>query len=277
MAPARPRGVDDSRSETSSSITNLKDRSLLGPAGTSAIAKGKRVNSNLHSGISVSAKALPNGTAAAAPVDSDVNIPRIQWHALPTTILHTYRSAYRLPTASAHINPHADLILASSRTGLRSPSSVTARRKIRDAKHHARRKDAAAPDPSKHKDRERSSERLKGITATSNQTNQTLVASSTNTSIGVEGKATHSQLASAVRRHFNSQQVSEADVIAKFVYVVRHSGSVARAGGTGAIGISGSKIVGIGVAEADAGCEIGSSGREEDKRRDIDFRLRFRP
>ena len=104
-----------------------------------------------------------------------------------------------------------------------------------------------------------------------------MVASGTNLSNAAEGKATHSQLASTVRRHFNSQQVSEGDVIAKFVYVVRHSDSAAKAGGTGAVGISGSKIIGIGAAEADAGWEVGSSGREEDKRRDIGFRLRFRP
>ena len=95
--------------------------------------------------------------------------------------------------------------------------------------------------------------------------------------MGAEGKATHSQLASAIRRHFNSQQVNETDVIAKFVYVVKRSSSAAKAGGTGAVGIKGSKIIGIGAAEADSGLEIGSSGREEDKRRDIGFRLRFRP
>lgn len=78
MAPARPRGIDDSRSETSSSITNLKDRSLLGPAGTSAIAKGRRVNSSLQSGLSLNAKALPNGTPAAAPVDSESNVARVR-------------------------------------------------------------------------------------------------------------------------------------------------------------------------------------------------------
>lgn len=99
----------------------------------------------------------------------------------------------------------------------------------------------------------------------------------THASTGAPGRVTHSQLASAVRRHFNSQQVSEGDVIAKFVYVARHSGSGAKAGGLGAIGISGPKILGGSTAEADAGWEIGSSGREEDRRRDIGFRLRFGP
>jgi hypothetical protein len=199
---------------------------------------------------------------------------QIQWHTFPATILHTYRHAHRLPTPSAYFNPHAELILASSRTGLRSPSSVTARRKMRDAKHHARRKDATVTESSTHKDRERSSDRLKGITAS--HVNSTH-ASGTSTSTGAEGKATHSQLASTIRRHFNSQQVSEGDVIAKFVYVVRHSASAAKAGGTGAVGINGSKIIGVSASEVDAGWEIGSSGREEDKRRDIGFRLRFRP
>ena len=118
---------------------------------------------------------------------------------------------------------------------------------------------------------------MKGITASNSHNTQALVASGINTSIGAEGKATHAQIASAVRRHFNSQQVSEGDVIAKFVYVVRHSGSAAKAGGIGAVGMSGSKIIGVGASEADAGWEIGNSGREEDKRRDIGFRLRFRP
>jgi hypothetical protein len=77
MAPARPRGIDDSRSETSSSITNLKDRSLLGPSNTSAIAKGKRVHSSLHSGLFLDAKSLPNGASAPAPVDSESNVARV--------------------------------------------------------------------------------------------------------------------------------------------------------------------------------------------------------
>ena len=148
---------------------------------------------------------------------------------------------------------------------------------MRDAKHHARRKDATTVETSKHKDRERSSDRLKGITASNINSTHALAASGTSTSTAAEGKATHSQLASTVRRHFNSQQVSEVDVIAKFVYVVRHSGSAAKAGGTGAVGINGSKIIGVSASEADAGWEIGSSGREEDRRRDIGFRLRFRP
>src|SRR5437762_14267253 len=117
----------------------------------------------------------------------------MEWHTLPTSVLHTYRHAHRLQTPSAYINPHADIILASSRTGIRSPSSVTARRKRRDAKHNARRKDAAALEASKQKDRERSSDRLKGIIAATAAT-QGLVIPGANASRGAGGKAAHSQL-----------------------------------------------------------------------------------
>ena len=185
--------------------------------------------------------------------------------------LHTYRHAHRLATPSAYIHPHADLIFASSRTGLRSPSSVAARRKLRDAKNQARRKDGSSAGVSKHKDRERSSDRLKTISSNINSA----FAAQSNQFSGPEGKITHIQLASTVRRHFNSQQVSEADVIANFVYVVRHSSTLAKGGD--AVGIKGSKVLGIGPFEPEAGWEIGSNGREEDKRRDLGFRLRFKP
>ncbi len=124
---------------------------------------------------------------------------------------------------------------------------------------------------SKHKDRERSSDRLKTISSNNNSG----PAVQGNPLFGAEGKTTHTQLASMVRRHFNSQQVSEADVIANFVYVVRHSSTPAKGGD--AVGMKGSKVLGIGPFEPEAGCEIGSSGREEDKRKDLGFRLRFKP
>lgn len=81
MAPTRPRGVEDSRSETSSLITNLKDRSLLGPAGNSAVAKGKRVASNTqntHPGLPSYAKNGTSGTATT-PAESDQNTARVRF------------------------------------------------------------------------------------------------------------------------------------------------------------------------------------------------------
>jgi len=180
---------------------------------------------------------------------------------MPTSILHAYRHAYRLAAGSAHTNQHADQILTSSRTGLRAPSSVVARRRARDAKRQMHRKDGV-------KERERSSDRLKAAIA---------APSLKGTSNTIDAIQTQAQLASTVRRHFNSQQVSESEAISHFCYVVKHSSTTTKGGGSGAIGIRGSKSLGIFANEVDSGWEIGSNGREEDRRRDFSFRRRFVP
>ena len=181
-----------------------------------------------------------------------------QWQSFSPSTLHTYRHAHHLSAPSAYSNPHADLILSSCRTGLRSPSMVTARRKKRQAKLAARRESKLNG-----KERERSSDRLKSF------------SNPTTALDGTAGRATHAQLANSVRRHFNSQQVSESDVISRFTYVVRHDGRAA--GARAGVGTRGSKVLGINETELDNGWEIGASGREEDRRRDLGFRLRFRP
>lgn len=93
------------------------------------------------------------------------------WLAFSPSILHTYRQAYRLPTPSSYTHPHADIIFTSSRVALRSPTSVLARRRLRDLKH--RRKAATLVNGHKHhhhshqpqqqpqQQAERTSERLK--------------------------------------------------------------------------------------------------------------------
>jgi hypothetical protein len=197
-----------------------------------------------------------------------------QWHTLPQSILHAYRHAYQLDSASAYTNPHADLILSSSRTGLRSPSSVLTRRKIREARR--RRREAEGAASSKAKDNERSSDRLKVFN--NNVQSQATTAQIENAAGRGGVRQPHTQLALSIRRHFNSQQVIEGDVIAKFVYVVRHSNAAATlGGGSGVVGMAGSKVLAIGPNEIDTGWEMASSGREEDRRRDLGFRLRFRP
>ena len=64
MAPTRPRVLDDSRSETSSTVTNLKDKAaLLGPVtSTAAVSKNKRNTTGQNN----SSKATNNGTGAGS-------------------------------------------------------------------------------------------------------------------------------------------------------------------------------------------------------------------
>ena len=79
-------------------------------------------------------------------------------------------------------------------------------------------------------------------------------------------RQTPASLANAVRKHFNAQQLNEAETIAKFLYVVRDNGSRAspRTAGSGGDG---------------HGWTMGSQGREVRKGEggEVGFRLRFRP
>ena len=88
MPPARPRIIDDSRSETSSTVTNLKEKTLLGPTSGLGVTKGKRTalghNGNngshkivaLNGNTSTAAVPLP-AAPAAVEVVKDPSLPRV--------------------------------------------------------------------------------------------------------------------------------------------------------------------------------------------------------
>ncbi|RMZ79276.1 hypothetical protein DV737_g3508, partial [Chaetothyriales sp. CBS 132003] len=267
MAPSRPpRAVDDARSETSSTIFNPKERSSLGAAATnSSVSKQKK----------------------AAAID---------WTAVSVTVLHTYRTAYRLPTQSSHTHPHADLIYKSSRTALRSPSAVLARRKLHDLKHQ-RRKAAHQPANTLSKSRSRGREKDKDTDSSSNsdhllkpyaaaqadghshnQPDNPTTSPDASTSTDQSparptiipeyiGKQPPTSLATAVRKHFNAQQLNEATVVSRFTYIAKQA-----RGDHAAIRTDGS-------AGDGGGCWMGTHGRETRRGNggDVGFRLRFTP
>lgn len=122
--------------------------------------------------------------------------------------LHSYRHAYRLDTPTSQINPHAHLFLAhAARKGIYSPSVVAARRKQWQLKKSRKEATEGA--------KERSTSRLKGGT--------NVAANLSSVDMEETGKQTKDQLATAVRKHFNAMSVSEAEVVARFTYVVRHN------------------------------------------------------
>ena len=208
------------------------------------------------------------------------------------SLLHTYRTAYRLPTQSSHTHPHADLIYKSSPTALRAPSAVAARRKLRDLKHQRRKATnptttattkAKSKDKDKDTDTSSNSDRLLKPQSIANQQNAEAAevpsaspdpSSSTADPpapppiapeyIGLQSPAS---LATAVRKHFNAQQLNEAETVARFIYVAKQSRS-----SRGSVRTEGS-------AGDGAGSWIGSQGREVRRGEggEVGFRLRFRP
>ncbi|KAI1628258.1 hypothetical protein EDD37DRAFT_301818 [Exophiala viscosa] len=274
MPPARPRNLDDSRSDASSIVTILKDKSLLGPTGASGVSKNKRslLNTSAPNG---STKAALNGSApAAVEAERDPNLPRTDWTTMPVPILRTYRIAHRLSVASAFNHPHAELTYTSSDLALRTPSAVYARRKMHEQKQQRRKLQYAQQNGSKST---KSKDKSKDNAPTSTSVAQSVEvhdqssepgadASTTATSTYLGRREPASHLVNAVRKHFNAQQLSEADTIARFIYVTQQNGKSVRTEGSAGDG---------------TGYLMGSHGRQIRKidgpGGEVGFRLRFRP
>ncbi|RMD40634.1 hypothetical protein DV735_g4500, partial [Chaetothyriales sp. CBS 134920] len=262
MAPSRPqRTVEDLRSETASTILNSKEKSALAATST-------------NGGVSKQKKA----TAV------------IDWTSVSVAVLHTYRTAHRLPTQSSHSHPHADLIYKSSRTALRSPSAVLVRQKLRDLKHQRRK---AARQPAHHsgnkargrggaeKDRDRdSSSNSDSHTPSDNPSASPDADADASSTPAADqspprptiipeyiGKQPPSSLATAVRKHFNAQQLNEATVVSRFTYIAKHVHNDHTA------------IRTDGCAGDGDGSWMGTHGREIRRGHggDVGFRLRFTP
>jgi len=80
MAPHR-RAIDDLRSEASSSIANLKDRSYFIQAGSKMASRGKRVVSAtqvVSNGTNSLPRIAPNGVEVSISTDAGQNVPRVR-------------------------------------------------------------------------------------------------------------------------------------------------------------------------------------------------------
>lgn len=205
---------------------------------------------------------------------------------MSTSILRTYRIAHRLSVPSAYNHPHAELTYTSSDIALRAPSIVQARRKLREQRHQerklvvqAQRNGATTVKNAKTKEKEKDKSRttqadppsstgplMAKPTEPPDHGSQQAQPSSASPTLFVGPREPPSQLATAVRKHFNAQQLSEADTIARFIYVVQQNGRGVRTEGSSGDG---------------TGYFIGSHGREVRKLDgpggEVGFRLRFRP
>lgn len=212
-------------------------------------------------------------------------------------ILRSYRIAHRLHVPAAFNYPHAEITYKSCDLALRSPSAVYYRRKqhelqLQRRKQRQSKQTNGTGKTNKSKDRDKEKGKSKETAnadkpssiapsiaqtgnppeITSNQgphnSNGTPPSPSpsfsTTTTLGPREPA--SNLATAVRKHFNAQQLSEADTIARFIYVVQQNGRQVRTEGSEGDG---------------SGYWMGSQGRAARRSDapggDVGFRLRFRP
>lgn len=148
---------------------------------------------------------------------------------MPLEILHSYRHAYKLNTPSAFSNDYSHLLLSSG-IGLRSPTSLAARRsqasrQTRDEVNGTSSTSAAKrPSPNGVSGKPTSFPTdQSGTGAGANTTTTTLNEKTLHQVIG-QGRVSKKQLAQAVRKHFNNAGLGEQEAIARFLYKVREEG-----------------------------------------------------
>lgn len=208
MAPPRKGAasvVDDSRSEASSGTRELK--------GTSSKSR-KGVNA---SGLR-SATITPN--MAGVPVvqaAEQTQEPKVDWSEMPVEILHYYRHAYKLRTPSAFSREYSRILLSQG-IGLRSPTSIAARR-AQLSRDHDQDVNSHPALPGKGPSEtvyssESNRQHTTGVHGQKDRLNHI---------IG-QGRVSKDQLSLAVRKHFNSAGLVEQEAVARFLYKVREEG-----------------------------------------------------
>jgi hypothetical protein len=126
--------------------------------------------------------------------------------------LHSYRHAYRLSCPSAFSSDYSRILLSQG-IGLRSPTSIATQR----AKLQQQNETNGTNGISGHSLSGRTHRRKEhGLGPPEEKT-------ALNRTIG-QGRVSKTQLATAVRKHFNSAALAEQEAIARFLYKVREEG-----------------------------------------------------
>ncbi|KAL4783074.1 hypothetical protein BJX76DRAFT_268598 [Aspergillus varians] len=215
MAPPRQRTTavqDDSRSEASSTTTKeLK----------AAAAKGRKgVNGVVTATVSREVKVATNVTSAPATQGEQLdNLPRIPWSDMSLDFLHSYRHAYKLTSPSAHTSEYAQNLLSRG-IGLRSPTSIAAQR-AHASSHGSQQTNSSSR--SLHHNRSRPN----GSNGSSHNASKRPGMSDGKDALHhiiSQDRVGKNQLATAVRKHFNSAGLVEQEAIARFLYKVREEG-----------------------------------------------------
>ncbi|BDD56179.1 hypothetical protein MPDQ_000959 [Monascus purpureus] len=210
MAPPRKGAtsvVDDSRSEASSGTRELKGTSSKSRKGINA--SGPR-----------SATITPNmtGVPVVQAAEQTQDLPKVDWSEMPVEILHYYRHAYKLPTPSAFSREYSRILLSQG-IGLRSPTSIAARRAQLSRDHEQDVNSHPHPalpgkGPSETVYSSESRQHTTGVHGQKDRLNHI---------IG-QGRVSKDQLSLAVRKHFNSAGLVEQEAVARFLYKVREEG-----------------------------------------------------
>ncbi|EAW14039.1 histone deacetylase complex subunit SAP30 Sin3-binding domain-containing protein [Aspergillus clavatus NRRL 1] len=225
MAPPRQRTAavqDDSRSEASTSTREPKASTAKG---RKTAATSSALNSVSSREIKASAPVANVTSAPANQAEHADELPKIPWSDMPLDFLHAYRHAYKLPCPSAFSGDYSQLLLSQG-IGLRSPTALAAQRArlLQQQKHKEKDKDSAN-DPPASRDSDGKPSTNGAITRHHHhRKSQHPEPEPILHRISAQDRVSKKELATAVRKHFNSAALAEQEAIARFLYKVREEG-----------------------------------------------------
>ena len=161
--------------------------------------------------------ALPLKAVTATPLSPLQRLTQflsqVPWCDMPLEILHSYRHAYKLNTPSAFSTDYSSLLLSSG-IGLRSPTSLAARRNQIYRSQQAHEVNGPSAENS-------FPNAVDGKTPHADQSGPPYAVNekSLHKVVG-QGRVNKNQLVQAVRKHFNNAGLGEQDAITRFLYKV---------------------------------------------------------
>ncbi|EFR04556.1 hypothetical protein MGYG_07561 [Nannizzia gypsea CBS 118893] len=204
--------LDDSRSEASS--TRERQGTTKGRKPAAATASSAAANTSAPSTGSNAALKEGKGPAADPRMDENSIIESqasINWTTMPLPVLHEYRYAYNLSCPSA-FSSQINSILLSQGPGLGSATAISIKRRqlLQQSQSERQQYDDSMQIDT---DMDAKSRQEASNTGRPDKVLHRLSAPA-------QGRVSKTQLASAVRKHFNNTAISEQDAIARFLYKV---------------------------------------------------------
>ncbi|KKK14534.1 hypothetical protein P175DRAFT_0301442 [Aspergillus ochraceoroseus IBT 24754] len=223
MAPPRQRVHDDSRSEASSTTT--KELKTGGAKGRKAANGGVAAAALSSREAKVAANSANVTSAPAAQAESADSLPRITWSEMPLEFLHSYRHAYKLTSPSAFSSEYAHNLLSRG-IGLRSPTAIAAQRAHLSKQEPSQKTNGSSSSAQRHSLNHKTNtpNGISGSTHARSKKSSVMNGKPALNHIIGQDRVGKKELATAVRKHFNSAGLMEQEAIARFLYKVREEG-----------------------------------------------------
>lgn len=167
-----------------------------------------------------------------SPCTNPLFFIQVPWTDMPLDILHSYRHAYKLDTPSAYSTDYSRLLLSRG-IGLRSPTSIAARRLNSSGEAREINGNGGFTSAAQRTLTQTGNATSNGISSEAQSADPSELYQNNPSTIDErhalhqvigQGRVSKKQLAQVVRKHFNNAGLGEQEAISRFLYKVREEG-----------------------------------------------------